>query len=185
MHMRAMGAIVPAVLAMTGCATITGDATQSVAVEVVSPSGEKITEISCEAMNDKGSWTVIAPKSVVVRRSAADLMVNCKKDGMEPGTARAVSRSNAGMWGNIIFGGGVGAIIDYNKGNGYTYPSWLTVQMGKTLTYDRHDEKDGQRAIAKENQPSGPAQPTATAQSTTSAQPTTTAKISDQTSSGQ
>lgn len=153
MHIRAMGAVVPAVLAMTGCATITGDATQSVAVEVVSASGEKLTGVSCDAVNDKGSWAVVAPKSVVVRRSAEDLMVNCKKEGMEPGTARAISRTNGGMWGNILFGGGVGAIIDHNKGTAYTYPGWLTVEMGTTLTYDRRDENDGQRAIAKERQP--------------------------------
>jgi hypothetical protein len=33
---------------------------------------------------------------------------------------RAISRANAGMAGNIIFGGGIGAIIDHNKGTAYS-----------------------------------------------------------------
>jgi hypothetical protein len=41
------------------------------------------------------------------------------------------------MFGNIIFGGGVGAIIDHNKGNGYNYPDSLPVEMGKSVIVDR------------------------------------------------
>ena len=42
-------------------------------------------------------------------------------------------------WGNIIFGGGIGAIIDHNKGNGYNYPDQLPVVMGKAVVVDRKD----------------------------------------------
>jgi hypothetical protein len=41
------------------------------------------------------------------------------------------------MFGNIIFGGGVGAIIDHNKGTGYNYPDQLPVEMGKSVVVDR------------------------------------------------
>lgn len=135
---------------LSGCATITGDSTQSIGVETYARSGEKLTDVSCTALNDKGSWMLVAPNSVVVRRSAEDIMINCQKEGHEPGTTRLISRSNAGIWGNIIFGGGVGAIIDHNKGTGYTYPNWVKVQMGKTLTFDRQDEKEGAPAMARE-----------------------------------
>ncbi len=137
---------------LSGCATITGDSTQSIGVETYAGSGEKLTDVSCTALNDKGSWMLVAPNSVVVRRSAEDIMINCQKEGHEPGTTRLISRSNAGIWGNIIFGGGVGAIIDHNKGTGYTYPNWVKVQMGKTLTFDRQDEKEDQPAQAREDQ---------------------------------
>ena len=52
---------------------------------------------------------------------------------------RFVSRAAGGMWGNIIFGGGIGAIIDHNKGNGYNYPEQLPVVMGKSVVVDRKD----------------------------------------------
>ena len=41
------------------------------------------------------------------------------------------------MLGNIIFCGGIGAIIDHNKGTGYQYPDQLVVIMGKTVTLDK------------------------------------------------
>ena len=44
---------------------------------------------------------------------------------------------------SIIFGGGIGAIIDHNKGTAYTYPTWLQLVFGQTLVFDRRDEKEG------------------------------------------
>ena len=41
------------------------------------------------------------------------------------------------MWGNVILGGGVGAIIDHYKGKGYSYSDQMTIIMGKTTLYDR------------------------------------------------
>ena len=46
--------------------------------------------------------------------------------------------------GNILFGGGIGAIIDHNKGTAYTYPTWIQLVFGQTLVFDRSDEKEGQ-----------------------------------------
>lgn len=36
------------------------------------------------------------------------------------------------MFGNIIFGGGIGAIIDHNNGSAYEYPATIKVVMGKS-----------------------------------------------------
>lgn len=48
------------------------------------------------------------------------------------------------MFGNIILGGGIGAVIDHNKGTAYTYPIWIQMVFGKTLTFDRSADKEGQ-----------------------------------------
>jgi hypothetical protein len=64
------------------------------------------------------------------------------------------------MWGNIILGGGVGAIIDHNKGTAYTYPSWIQLVFGKTLIFDRTTEKDGMPTPGTEPTAAAPA-PTA------------------------
>lgn len=45
------------------------------------------------------------------------------------------------MYGNIIFGGGVGALIDHNKGTAYNYPNNLPVVMGKPVIVDRRNSK--------------------------------------------
>ena len=41
------------------------------------------------------------------------------------------------MIGNIIIGGGIGAMIDHSKGTGYNYPDQLSVEMGKAIVIDR------------------------------------------------
>ena len=50
----------------------------------------------------------------------------------------------------IILGGGIGAIIDHNKGTAYTYPTWIQLVPGKTLVFDRSDEKEGEPVQGKE-----------------------------------
>ena len=69
--------------------------------------------------------------------------ITCVQAGQPEAKGRAISRANAGMAGNIIFGGGIGAIIDHNKGTAYTYPTWLQLVFGQTLVFDRRDEKEG------------------------------------------
>jgi hypothetical protein len=52
------------------------------------------------------------------------------------------------MFGNIIFGGGIGALIDHNKGTGYDYPTSMPVQMGKSVIVDKKDENTQTQAAA-------------------------------------
>ncbi len=90
--------------------------------------------------NDKGNWESTSPGFVNVHRSSEDLTVECKKEGLKDGLLKAISRAAGSMYGNIIFGGGIGAIIDHNKGNGYNYPDLLVVEMGKSVIADRKNQ---------------------------------------------
>lgn len=146
---------------LTGCATITGDSAQSIRVETVALDGSEVKDADCELANEYGSYRLKTPGNITVRRSSGDLNITCKKEGLPDAGARAISRVNGGMFGNIIFGGGIGAIIDHSKGTGYSYPSWLRMMFGKVLAFDRTDDKDGQPSVGKE--PDG--KPVATAQS--------------------
>ena len=47
---------------------------------------------------------------------------------------------------NIIFGGGIGAIIDHNTGTGYDYPNQLPVKMGESVVVDRKTEQQTAQA---------------------------------------
>jgi hypothetical protein len=108
----------------TGCATITKDANQSVQIETFSKENQPVSGVKCIAQNERGQWPVITPGSISVHRSGENLSINCEKEGEQPGRGTVISRVNGGMFGNILFGGGIGAIIDHNKGTAYTYPSW-------------------------------------------------------------
>lgn len=136
--------IVFACVAMTGCASIVNDSTTPVRFETFNEAGVEIKDADCKLENDYGQQSIKTPVTVNVRRSSKDLQITCVKTGQAEGRGVAISRANAGLAGNIIFGGGIGAIIDHNKGTAYTYPQWVQVVMGKLLTFDRRADVEGQ-----------------------------------------
>lgn len=123
----------------SGCASITGSEIQHIAIETMDRNGAPVSGADCNLTNNRGSWKVKSPGQAAVSRSAEDLNVHCRAEDHDPGMARAVSRANAGMFGNIIFGGGIGAIIDHNKGTAYDYPELIRVVFGSSRVFDRND----------------------------------------------
>jgi hypothetical protein len=116
-------------LLLSGCASITGTTGQSVSVETRQQS-QQVSGANCELTNSKGKWFVTTPGSVQIRRSNDDLIVICTKDGLEPGRATVASETKGSMFGNILFGGGIGAIVDHNSGAAYEYPTLIQIMMG-------------------------------------------------------
>lgn len=118
---------------VSGCSTLTGEGTsQNISVFTYKSDNEMLDGARCQLTNDEGSWTAITPASVMVQRSNKDLVVRCIKDGYSDGQANVVSDTKANMFGNIIFGGGVGAIIDHNNGSAYVYPNTVNITMGQS-----------------------------------------------------
>ena len=124
-------------LLITHCASITSDSNQPISIVIKDQKGNTLENVNCTIVNDKGAWEVKAPGFVNITRSAEDITVTCKKNGHPDGLAKAISRARGNMWGNVIFGGGIGAIIDHNKGTGYSYSDQMVVTMGKTTLYDK------------------------------------------------
>ncbi|MBL8471550.1 MAG: hypothetical protein KF778_09680 [Rhodocyclaceae bacterium] len=124
-----------AVMLGAGCSTITQSESQ--AVQLTATYEGKPVDPTCKIKNDKGGWEAKAPAMVSVRKSNEDLEVTCSKEGMPDGLLKAISRAAGSMFGNIIFGGGIGALIDHSKGTGYDYPDQLPVKMGKSVTVDK------------------------------------------------
>lgn len=132
MSYKSVGIILSSALLFTGCSTITGSGTtQPVSVQTYAADGQDVDGARCEMTNDEGSWFVVTPGSTVVRRSNKDLQVICKKPGIDVGSANVVSRTKGNMFGNIILGGGIGAIVDHNNGSAYEYPSLIKIFMGR------------------------------------------------------
>jgi hypothetical protein len=131
-------------LALSGCASVVNDSTHPVKIETKTQAGDLVAGAQCKLTNDYGVVSTASGETVQVRRSSKDLDILCKHPANPDASARAISRANGGMWGNIILGGGVGAIIDHNKGTAYTYPTWVQLVFGKTLVFDRTVEKEGQ-----------------------------------------
>lgn len=136
-----------------GCASITGDSTQFVRVDTVTADGTDVPGASCELSNDFATVEGKSGGSIQVHRSSKDLDIHCVSEGKQDATGRAISRANAGMAGNILFGGGIGAIIDYNKGTGLTYPTWIRLVFGQTRVFDRKEQKGGAMVVGTSSDP--------------------------------
>jgi len=117
----------------SGCASVTGTTGQSVSVETRQKNGSVLSGASCELTNSKGKWFITTPGSASIRRSNDDMIVVCNKDGHEPGTAAVVSDTKGMMFGNILIGGGIGALVDHNTGAAYEYPTLIQIMMGSNL----------------------------------------------------
>ncbi len=102
-------------ISLTGCASIIDEETQIVNVDTpYCPGAECILE------NDNGKFIVKStPETVTIHKSSEDLMVSCSKDGHSHAETFE-SSANAAMWGNLIFGGIIGAVIDWQDA-GFDY----------------------------------------------------------------
>jgi hypothetical protein len=119
----ALGALV----FLTGCSTIVSSNNQTVNVKALYDNKE-IDGATCRLQNSKGEWTTVTPQSVNIRKAWADLEVTCRKGGAS-GSKTIKSSAEGSTFGNILIGGGIGALVDAGTGNGYSYPNTFTVDM--------------------------------------------------------
>jgi hypothetical protein len=138
---------------LSACATVSGSSPyQSISVQTFATDGSEITGVKCDMTNDEGTWFAQTPGSANIHRSNKDLQVICRKTGVDVGTANVVSRTKGNMWGNIILGGGVGAVVDHNNGTAYEYPGLIKIFMGRAN--QRIENLDTESSQASNNQAS-------------------------------
>lgn len=145
--------IITSTLVLAGCASITRDSTQALRIDTVTDQGVVVNGAACTLSNDKTHLTGTSGSTLQVRRSAKDLDIVCTHPDYPSASGTAVSRANSGMWGNIVLGGAVGAIVDHNNGTAYTYPTWVQMVFGWVSSFDRRGETEGQPVIAQRISP--------------------------------
>ncbi len=116
------------VFGLGACASIVDGSSQSLSVKTVSK-GSELVAASCEMKNDKGVWFVTTPGSVTVHRSVEDMNVKCSHDGYSPNILSVKSATKAMAFGNILFGGIIGAGVDISTGAAYDYPNPIVVDL--------------------------------------------------------
>ena len=110
-------------LLSSGCANIMNDKIQPVSVDTPACPGA-----TCKLSNSDGQYYINkTPGTVMVNKAYGDLTVECSK-GDKKSTNFVTSSANASMFGNILFGGVIGAAIDGGSGAGFDYPT--SVQNG-------------------------------------------------------
>lgn len=117
---------------LSGCASIVSGTNQMVSVET-RHKGEVVAGAACELKNPKGTYFITTPGTVQVNRAFEDIIIRCEKKGFAPGLVTARSSTKAMAFGNIIFGGVIGAGVDIGTGAAYDYPPLITVLLGESL----------------------------------------------------
>lgn len=129
---------------MSGCASVMNDTTQGMKIETKAEDGTLVAGAECKVTNDRGTISVKSGDTATVRRSHKDIEIVCvhpKKS--DEAVARAVSRVNGAVFGNILVGGAIGVVVDHSRGTAYTYPTWVQLVFGKSLLFDREVEDEG------------------------------------------
>ena len=138
---------------LTGCASIVNGSNQVLSVETASREG-KVIGATCELKNPKGTFFVTTPGTVTIHRAYDDLNIRCEKVGHEPGLAAVKSSTKAMAFGNIVFGGVIGAAVDAGSGAAYDYPSLITVMMGASSTIGQPAATQGAAGTPSASSPS-------------------------------
>lgn len=118
-----------AAMLASGCASIVNGQNQSLSVQT-EKAGKQVVGASCKLSNPDGVWFVTTPGSTTVNRSYENLVVQCDKEGFGQGLNSVKSSTKAMAFGNIIFGGLIGAGVDVVSGAAYDYPDLIVVEMG-------------------------------------------------------
>jgi hypothetical protein len=82
--------------------------------------------------------------NIMISRSNDDLTVTCRKESFENGRVGVVSNTKGSMFGNILLGRDIGAIVDHNTGSAYEYPTFIQVMMGSNVTIGTKRENSPQ-----------------------------------------
>ncbi|WP_176947544.1 hypothetical protein ABL840_34410 [Variovorax sp. NFACC27] len=116
---------------------MTHGTTQNVKIETMTTTGKVVDGAKCLVTNDRNDVVMRSGDTVPVRRSGANLNIECSQPGFAPANGQAVSRANVGMAGNILIGGMIGAVVDASTAAGYNYPSWIQLIFGEVRSIDR------------------------------------------------
>ncbi|MEK6730927.1 MAG: hypothetical protein AABY34_01925 [Pseudomonadota bacterium] len=125
MNKISLSLLVISVGLLSGCASIVNGTNESISVTT-----PPVENAQCLLTNSKGTWHVKStPGSVTVHRAYGDLHVSCHKTGCKPVTKTFKSTTKGMAFGNVVFGGIVGAGVDTADGAAYDYSQTLVVPM--------------------------------------------------------
>jgi PDZ domain len=116
--------VVAVISLLSGCASIVSGTNQPITVDSPGCDGA-----SCQLTNDKGTWYVKTPGSVIVSRAYGNLSVVCSKEGFGSANTSVASNTKAMAFGNILVGGVIGAGVDVATGAAYDYPVTISVPL--------------------------------------------------------
>ena len=117
--------ILVCVAAVSGCATIVKGKTQTVTVTTEPPGA------ICTLTRAGETVAVVnpTPGSISVEKSSDALTVTCMREGYQDSTGEVGTTFQAMTFGNVIFGGIIGAAVDAGSGAMHEYEPTVTITL--------------------------------------------------------
>ena len=113
-----------AALFLSGCPSIVNESHLPINLSFSDNSGGE-----CSLRNKRESYKTSIPASVTVRRSDDPLVYECTTSDGRRAEGKINSKIGQTMAGNIIFGGGIGAIVDANNDMHREYPGSFVIPV--------------------------------------------------------
>ena len=125
MNVKLNGLLLSFVMMTTGCATLTKGTSQAVTVDT-DPSGAM-----CTLTRDAKPLAIVnpTPGSVPVEKAQGTIAVACTKQGFLEVAGNLASEFQAMTFGNILFGGIIGVVVDAASGAMHQYPDSVTITL--------------------------------------------------------
>lgn len=126
------------------CATLTRDATQTLAIETIDDQGRPVHGMRCHVSNGSSEYFGDSPMfGLEVHRSWSDLKISCRQ-GNRFAEGTAVSQGGVtGAAAMLLPGGSAYMVIDHLTGYRYAYPTWIRLQVGQKMVFHASDEVSG------------------------------------------
>ena len=117
-------------LSLVACASIFSEKSQSISVNT----GD-VEDAICELFNGKGRYVVNSPGRLVIGQSCDDLNYICRKKGYNEIKGIIAFNHKGSTAGNLIFGGGIGYLVDVGTGAACKYPETISLPMTPIIDY--------------------------------------------------
>ena len=108
---------------LSGCSSIVSDKMATISIQAPDcPPGT-----ICTLSHKKGSWDMQPPGTITIPKSDDLLRVSCRTPDGKLLTQSANSGFGGMFWGNIIFGGGIGMLVDAGTDAHREYPASIII----------------------------------------------------------
>ncbi|HEU4623018.1 MAG TPA: hypothetical protein VFS42_12415 [Burkholderiaceae bacterium] len=133
-RLLALNVFVLSAVLLAGCATLTKESRQTIDVQVFDSNGRAVSDAACRLDNWSESLFGNSPLiRVSVERSGSDLVIECRKPGLLPARAIAVSRATTGLI--MAIQPIATTVIDHLTGRMYDYPHTVRLVIGRERVF--------------------------------------------------
>lgn len=134
---------------LSACASIVSDNKSTTYLQT-----EPVEKARCELHGQDFTRVVFTPTSINLPSDAAPITVACKASGYRNTVHELDTKLDGWIFGNIIFGGIIGGVIDVARGAGQKYPPQITILLDpesftNTAARDSHYDVRKQEVLTK------------------------------------